>query len=179
MSERLTRFRQGSAHPNGATGANGQATEAHSDKDSDRDRNNISLFMGMNGLSHPSEGAPALSVSSVCSDSEPHAACACGCGEFHRAPGDPWRCSYCEPPDLPADASALTGWAFVAVPDGAPIPRDPLPHPPRHDRPRVVYLDEVLPDPATAPIGKCVGCRERGFLTDEELCGRCVWERLR
>jgi hypothetical protein len=82
-------------------------------------------------------------------------------------------------PDLPADASLLAGWAFVAVPGGVPLVRDPLPFPPGYDRPKVVYLDEVMPDPATAPIGKCSRCQWSALLTAEKLCGRCVWEGLR
>ena len=103
---------------------------------------------------------------------------ACGCGEFHRAPGAPWRCSACEPPTLPADASLLVGWAFCAVPGGSPKAREPLPYPPGWNRPSVVYLDQILPDIATAPIGKCVACRFAAPLTAEKLCGRCAWERV-
>jgi hypothetical protein len=43
----------------------------------------------------------------------------CGGRRFHQVPGDPWRCSTCEPP---TDAVALAGWAFCSLPpeDGLP-----------------------------------------------------------
>ena len=73
----------------------------------------------------------------------------------------------------------LTGWSFCTVPGGTPIAREPLPHPPGWNRPDVVYLDRILPDLETAPIGKCTGCRFLAPLTAEKLCGRCVLERVR
>ena len=108
-----------------------------------------------------------------------HTCSTCGCGEFYRRPGDCWRCSTCEPPILPADASMLAGWAFCAVPGGVPIAREPLPYPPGWGRPSVVYLDQILPDLETAPIGKCTGCRFTAPLTAERLCGRCTWDRAK
>jgi hypothetical protein len=175
MSERLTRFRKGSAHPIGANGANGQGVEARPDIDYERDRNNISLFLGMNSPIEPSVDGCALSVSSNSPDSPPVGPCACGCGEFCRAPGECWRCASCEPQALPADAA---GWAFCAVPGGTPVVREPLAFPPGRGRPRVVYLDEILPDPETAPIGKCAGCRFTSPLTTEGLCAPCVLHRI-
>ena len=79
---------------------------------------------------------------------------------------------------LPADASLLTGWAFCAVPGGTAPARGPLPFPPGwqgwpDEQPAVADL----PDLATAPLGKCGGCRFTAPLAADGLCGRCVWER--
>jgi hypothetical protein len=109
---------------------------------------------------------------------DPAASCACGGGEFCRAPGERWRCSTCEPPALPADASSLVGWAFCAVPGEKPLVREPLPYPPGWGRTSVIYLDEIPPDLSSAPIGKCSGCRFTAPLTVEKLCGRCALERV-
>ena len=115
-------------------------------------------------------GQPVLDV-----DGDPTAPCACGCGEFYRAPGGHWRCAGCEPQTLPADAA---GWAFCTVPGGTSLPREPLPFPPGWGCPSVVFLDQILPDPSTAPIGKCAGCRFTSPLTTEQLCGPCVLRRM-
>jgi hypothetical protein len=59
---------------------------------------------------------------------DPALPCAtCGGRAFHRAPGDHWRCSACEPPP-PGDGSLLAGWSFCALPpdpgqEGPPAPR--------------------------------------------------------
>ena len=70
----------------------------------------------------------------------------------------------------------------TAVPNvttgGASLPREPLPFPPGWGRPSVVYLDQILPDPKTAPIGKCAGCPFTAPLTAEQLCAPCVLRRV-
>ncbi|MFO1075876.1 MAG: hypothetical protein U1E17_24860 [Geminicoccaceae bacterium] len=42
----------------------------------------------------------------------------------------------------------------------------------------MVYLDTVLPDPDTAPIARCSGCRFTAPLNPRRLCGACEVERL-
>jgi hypothetical protein len=99
-------------------------------------------------------------------DVEPSGPCpACGSGTFHHPPGGRWCCSTCEPPGLPVDPA---GWMFCSVAGDRCLP--PLPMPPSAP----VYLDELLPNPRTAPIGMCRQCR---FIAPLEarsrLCGRC------
>ena len=103
----------------------------------------------------------------------------CGSGSNVRPPGAPWRCTSCEPVTLPP-AHEQAGWAFCAVPGGEAIARAPLSYPPGwqgwpDEEPR----QPTLPDLATAPIGKCAGCRFTAPLTAEGLCGRCTWDRAR
>jgi hypothetical protein len=65
--------------------------------------------------------APLESVGIVLDDAgDPALPCAtCGGCSFHQPPGDPWRCSICEPPTLPDDAAALAGWEFCSLPPGS------------------------------------------------------------
>ena len=70
------------------------------------------------------------------------------------------------------------GWAFCAVSGGQPEDRAPLPYPPGWGRPTVVYLDEILPDLATAPIGRCRSCRFMAPLSERNRCGRCEYAAL-
>ena len=103
----------------------------------------------------------------------------CGSSSYVRPPSGSWRCSSCEPV-TPPPAHEQAGWAFCAVPGGEAIARAPLPYPPSWQgwpdgKPR----QPTLPDLATAPIGKCAGCRFTAPLTVEGLCGRCTWDRAR
>ncbi len=98
---------------------------------------------------------------------------ACRSGRFHRAPGGPWRCTSCYPPALPAD---LTGWIFCGAPGGRLLELSPLSPPPVDPR-LPVHLDERLPDPQTAPLGRCSRCRFIAALTAEGWCGACVTKR--
>jgi hypothetical protein len=130
-------------------------------------------------------------------DGDPALPCAtCGGRGFHQAPGDRWRCSGCEPPTLPSDASALARWSFCALPpedpeqDAPPAPRgdaperDPAPtrpddEPPRPDaRPGGFPAPEAdePPDPRTAPIGKCRRCGWSTPLSGRGMCWRCAVE---
>ena len=102
---------------------------------------------------------------------------ACGGGNFVQPPSEGWRCSTCEPVVLPR-AHELDGWAFCCVPGGTAIPREPLPYPPGWGRPTVVYLDEILPDLATAPIGRCRSCRFMAPLSERNRCGRCEYAAM-
>ena len=96
----------------------------------------------------------------------------CGRGRVLPPAGGRWRCTSCEPPALPADAS---GWSFWPCrPARRPRAREPLPYPPGWRG----WPDEqpplpVLPDPASAPLGKCTGCGFIAPLTPEGRCGRC------
>ena len=110
---------------------------------------------------------------------DPASPCAgCGHGSFYRAPGEGWRCLACEPAALPP-AHEQAGWAFCSVSGGVPIARDALPYPPGWRRPDIIYLDQIMPDPETAPIGKCAGCRFTAPLASDGLCGKCVWDRAK
>jgi hypothetical protein len=40
-----------------------------------------------------------------------------------------------------------------------------------------VYLDDLLPDPRTAPLGRCSRCRFTAALTADGLCGACITQR--
>jgi hypothetical protein len=126
-------------------------------------------------LGQPGNPADALPpVASPVVEIEPVAPCpACGTGSFHRAPGDRWRCSMCAPPALAAN---LTGWSFCGVPGGQARELPPLPMPPAAPAPPV-YLDHLLPDRHTAPLGKCRRCRFTAPLMTEGRCGACVAEQ--
>jgi hypothetical protein len=53
-------------------------------------------------------------------DGSPSTSCAtCGESRFHQAPRDHWRCSICEPPELPP-AHRQAGWAFCHLPGSTP-----------------------------------------------------------
>ena len=128
------------------------------------------------GLATPCADECASSVSSISSDSNPgtppapNAAAAASTGRQAGAGGArPARLR----PSLPR--MSRTGGLSAACPDGVPIARDALPYPPGWRRPDFIYLDQILPDPETAPIGKCAGCRFTAPLTAERLCGRCAW----
>jgi hypothetical protein len=95
----------------------------------------------------------------------------CGGGSFVRAPGDGWRCHGCARPPLPP-AHEQAGWAFLSVAPPS-TPRPHLPMPPSSPLAEV-YLDEVLPDLATAPVARCSRCYWTAPLSTAGLCGRCV-----
>ena len=108
----------------------------------------------------------------VCSAQAPAQPCPdCGGGSFVRAPGDGWRCHGCAPAPLPP-AHEQAGWAFLAVAPPSTT-RPPLPMPPSPPLAEV-YLDEVLPDLAVAPIARCSRCCWTAPVSTADLCGRCL-----
>ena len=112
----------------------------------------------------------------VCSAQAPAQPCPdCGGGSFVRAPGDGWRCHGCAPAPLPP-AHEQAGWAFLAVAPPSTT-RPPLPMPPSPPLAEV-YLDEVLPDLAVAPVARCSGCYWTAPVSAAGLCGRCVLKRV-
>lgn len=95
----------------------------------------------------------------------------CDSRQFHQAPGDRWRCSSCEPAALPQD---LTGWAFCTLPDPE---AEPAPLVPPSAAPVQAInngMTAVLPEPATAPIGKCRTCGWMGPLDPHGVCAPCL-----
>lgn len=125
----------------------------------------------------PANDADALEPVGVVTDDAglPAFPCAtCGCGSFHQAPGDRWRCAACEP----ATREGITGGAFCAVPGGEPVVRAPLGWPPgwqNWPEERTTH-ERRLPDPNTAPLGTCLCCGFLGPRSETRLCGACIYQ---
>jgi hypothetical protein len=89
--------------------------------------------------------------------------------------GPGWRCERCAPPgDVRRHACVMPGV------DG--LERTPLPYPPGWqgwpDEPVRKPDEPGLPDPATAPLGRCRSCRFTAPLGGSGSCGACEHVRL-
>jgi hypothetical protein len=94
---------------------------------------------------------------------------------FHRAPGAVWRCSGCERVNI--EPQGIAGWEYCALPGAEDLAAEPLPYPPGWPSEPATDPAAEIPDMATAPLGKCHGCRFTAPLNTASLCGRCAHQR--
>jgi hypothetical protein len=119
----------------------------------------------------PLDAPPPPVLAPLGDDGLPTGTCAtCGEGGFHRAPGGPWTCTTCSPPEY--DDELQAEWSFCWT-QGSLRAVLPYPFPPGWPGfPGEDTLEIEIP-PLDAPSGKCRACGFLAPMSSNHLCAPC------